>query len=333
MSEARCAPWRTAPSRRQPRDGRDRRRGGLRAGARYGAVNLARPSPTENRSWSVAALPAMAVPRRHHPRGDPGATGPVDLNTATAEQLETLDGIGPVLAADIVQWRTDNGRFSSVDDLLDVSGIGEATLAGLPGPGDGGMTRTAGGCCGWRSRPGSGPAPGGRSRGSRRSGRSGGPGRSVGRRQEKQPVRRSHRGCSPSGNDRRRGGQRCPAATGVRRRPHRGTHGAGARPGKNSGNPTGTPPARVVPVAVRTVGHGDTTVALDPPARFFIDAADQTTPLAVGTVIRCHGRMRVRSHGHRAFGTSGRRTRRDRQPGTGRHDRRCPAARRGDSHR
>ncbi|MFN8125602.1 MAG: helix-hairpin-helix domain-containing protein [Candidatus Nanopelagicales bacterium] len=56
---------------------------------------------------------------------------PVDLNSATADQLETLDGIGPVLAGDIIRWRTDNGRFSSVEDLLDVPGIGEATLAGL----------------------------------------------------------------------------------------------------------------------------------------------------------------------------------------------------------
>ncbi len=65
-------------------------------------------------------------------------------------------------------------------------------------------------------------------------------------------------------------------------------------PGRTVATQLGRPPARVVPVAVRTVGHGDTTLALDLPARFFIDAADQTTPLPVGTVIRCHGRMRVR---------------------------------------
>ncbi len=106
--------------------------GGLRAGARYGAVNLARPLTDGEQIVVGRRAPAMTVPpAASSAAGDPGATGPVDLNTATAEQLETLDGIGPVLAADIVQWRTDNGRFSSVDDLLDVSGIGEATLAGL----------------------------------------------------------------------------------------------------------------------------------------------------------------------------------------------------------
>lgn len=53
---------------------------------------------------------------------------PVELNTATVEQLDTLPGIGPVTAAAILQWRTDNGPFSSVDQLLDVSGIGDAIL-------------------------------------------------------------------------------------------------------------------------------------------------------------------------------------------------------------
>ena len=66
--------------------------------------------------------------------GDAGS-GPsgaaVNLNTATAEELQTLPGVGPVTAEAIVTWRTENGRFSSVDDLLEVSGIGEKTLADL----------------------------------------------------------------------------------------------------------------------------------------------------------------------------------------------------------
>jgi competence protein ComEA len=56
---------------------------------------------------------------------------PVDLNTATIEQLDGLPGVGPVLAQRIVDWRTAHGRFSSVDALTDVSGIGERTLADL----------------------------------------------------------------------------------------------------------------------------------------------------------------------------------------------------------
>ena len=57
--------------------------------------------------------------------------GLVDLNTATVEQLDTLPGIGPVTAAAIVAWRDANGRFSSVDQLGDVDGIGPARLEKL----------------------------------------------------------------------------------------------------------------------------------------------------------------------------------------------------------
>jgi competence protein ComEA len=60
-----------------------------------------------------------------------GAAGPVDLNTATTEQLDALPGVGPVLAQRIVDWRTQHGRFASVDELSNVSGIGEAKLADL----------------------------------------------------------------------------------------------------------------------------------------------------------------------------------------------------------
>lgn len=56
------------------------------------------------------------------------ATG-IDLNTASASELETLPGVGSVLAERIVAFRDAHGRFSTVEDLLDVSGIGEAKLA------------------------------------------------------------------------------------------------------------------------------------------------------------------------------------------------------------
>lgn len=59
----------------------------------------------------------------------PGATsGKVNLNSASVDQLDTLPGVGPVTAQAIVAWRDEHGRFSSVDDLLDVRGIGDATL-------------------------------------------------------------------------------------------------------------------------------------------------------------------------------------------------------------
>lgn len=68
--------------------------------------------------------------------GDSGAgggpvTGQVDINTATVEQLQGVRGVGPVMARRIVEHRGRIGRFSSVDQLLDVSGIGPKTLEKL----------------------------------------------------------------------------------------------------------------------------------------------------------------------------------------------------------
>jgi competence protein ComEA len=60
-----------------------------------------------------------------------GVTGPVSLNSATAEQLEALPGVGPVLAQHIIDQRTRNNGFRSVDDLREVNGIGERRFADL----------------------------------------------------------------------------------------------------------------------------------------------------------------------------------------------------------
>jgi competence protein ComEA len=59
------------------------------------------------------------------------AAGPIDVNTATAEQLEQLPGVGPTIAAAIVNRRERAGRFATVDDLLDVPGIGPRKLETL----------------------------------------------------------------------------------------------------------------------------------------------------------------------------------------------------------
>ena len=55
----------------------------------------------------------------------------IDLNTATLEQLETLPGVGPVLGQDILDYRDAHGSFSSIEQLNDVSGIGDVTFGDL----------------------------------------------------------------------------------------------------------------------------------------------------------------------------------------------------------
>ena len=63
--------------------------------------------------------------------GSTAPSGPVNLNTATADELDALPGIGPVLAQHILDWRSAHGSFRSVDQLRDVSGIGDSTFADL----------------------------------------------------------------------------------------------------------------------------------------------------------------------------------------------------------
>lgn len=112
--------------------------GGAAPSADLSAVNLARevsdgeqvhvPKPGE----TPRAQPPAPVPGSSAAAAGPSAsTGLVNLNTAGESELDTLPGVGPVLAARIVQWRATNGRFSSVDELGEVSGIGEKLLSQL----------------------------------------------------------------------------------------------------------------------------------------------------------------------------------------------------------
>lgn len=106
--------------------------GGLLGDAEQGAVNLAR---------EIADGEQIVVPRQGESAAVPGgatgvsasgsAGGKVNLNSASAEQLDALPGIGPSTAAKIITDRTENGPFKSVDDLMRVPGIGPAKFEAL----------------------------------------------------------------------------------------------------------------------------------------------------------------------------------------------------------
>jgi competence protein ComEA len=92
----------------------------------------AAPGEPPTMGSSISAGPDPTATNASPPSGNTTApAGLVDLNTATVEQLDTLPGLGPVTAAAIVAWRDANGRFSSVDQLGDVDGIGPARLEKL----------------------------------------------------------------------------------------------------------------------------------------------------------------------------------------------------------
>ncbi len=127
-----------------------RRTGGLSRRADATSVNMARPLVDGEQIVVLArgaqrapgAAPAATGAPQAGAAGAAGqgagggaagaaGSGTVNLNTADAATLETLPGVGPVMAQRILAWRTEHGRFSSVDELGEVSGVGEKTLARL----------------------------------------------------------------------------------------------------------------------------------------------------------------------------------------------------------
>ena len=105
--------------------------GGATRRADLGSVNLARPLVDGEQIVVLPKGKAVALPVPASSGGSSPSGQPIDLNTATLDQLDGLPGVGPVLAQRIIDWRTSHGRFSSVDELTEVSGIGERTLADL----------------------------------------------------------------------------------------------------------------------------------------------------------------------------------------------------------
>jgi competence protein ComEA len=108
--------------------------GGLTAQADGARINLAAPLADGERVYVPAMGEASPPPvvGGSNPTGAEGAPpGPVDLNQADEAALDALPGIGPATAAAIVEHRAQIGRFTSVDQLLDVRGIGEAKLEQL----------------------------------------------------------------------------------------------------------------------------------------------------------------------------------------------------------
>lgn len=112
--------------------------GGAAAGAALAAVNLARV--VEDGEQIVVPAPGEVVPGAAAAGDGAGSGGAVtgaqgttlvDLNTADAAELEALPGIGPVLAQRIVDWRTEHTRFTAVEELGEVAGIGDTLLGRL----------------------------------------------------------------------------------------------------------------------------------------------------------------------------------------------------------
>ena len=110
--------------------------GGLLPDADQSAVNLA-ARLSDGQKIVVAKInePVTGIEVPSTPSGQPGPQSafttpsietPLDLNTATVEELDLLPGIGPTRAADIVTYRTQHGSFKKIDEIMNITGIGQA---------------------------------------------------------------------------------------------------------------------------------------------------------------------------------------------------------------
>lgn len=106
------------------------RAGGAKPRADLTGTNLA--AQVQDGQQIVVAVRGRAAPGATATAAAPGAaTGPLSLASATQAQLEELDGIGPTLAARIIEYRDAHGGFRSVEELAEVDGIGEVRLEAM----------------------------------------------------------------------------------------------------------------------------------------------------------------------------------------------------------
>ena len=91
----------------------------------------------------VAVPPVAAQSKGRASAAKPPATGPININTASAAELEGLPGVGPKMAARIVEYRQKNGPFKKIEDVMNVRGLGEKNFLKVKGQLTVGAPKTA----------------------------------------------------------------------------------------------------------------------------------------------------------------------------------------------
>jgi competence protein ComEA len=115
--------------------------GGAADGADIVTLNMARPVadgdqivvglapvPSQPVGMASSIIAAGQSPSAGSAASGAAPPGRVNLNTATESELDELPGVGPVMAASIVRWRSEHGKFTSIDQLSEVDGIGPSRL-------------------------------------------------------------------------------------------------------------------------------------------------------------------------------------------------------------